>query len=291
MKFFLFISFVSAAFIPNIGFRCGKDFNGDICPESLCCSQYGWCGSSLDYCSMKNNCQSNCLDQTITSTSSIQIHATTSIASIATTSPIPSSTFVPFAYSCTKQKNIAMTFDDGPSEFTNDLLTYLSSNNIPATFFVIGQNIAPFKNVLKRMSDLNFKICNHSWDHSDFLTLTSSQIKTQITKTNALIQQITGTIPNCFRFPYLSFNSHVQKIVNDLGMSVIDVSLDTNDWKYFDTNPELIYQAFTNALPLNNAYISLQHDRLNVSVQMVPKIIQYIKSREYKLVSLHDCIY
>ncbi|MBA0561386.1 hypothetical protein Golob_018222, partial [Gossypium lobatum] len=40
--------------------QCGRQVGGALCPNDLCCSQYGWCGNTDDYCSPAKNCQSNC---------------------------------------------------------------------------------------------------------------------------------------------------------------------------------------------------------------------------------------
>ena len=156
------IQYIRAEYINGVGFRCGRDFNNDICPESLCCSQWGYCGNTSDYCNV--GCQSNC----VTTTSTISPPVTTSPVStlISFTSnvsppvtsivynvypvitPIPVPTPVSasiFRDSCNRERTIALTFDDGISDLTNDLLTYLSNNKIPATFFIIGNKINTYR--------------------------------------------------------------------------------------------------------------------------------------------------
>jgi peptidoglycan/xylan/chitin deacetylase (PgdA/CDA1 family) len=268
-----FISFVSAAYIDGIGFRCGRDFNNDICPDLLSCSGYGYCGSTIDYYGV--NCQSNC-----------NIPTTTSIV------PTPTAVSSIFRDSCNKEKTIALTFDDGPSDLTNDLLTYLSNNKIPATFFIIGNKINTYRSVIQRMYKLGFEIGTHTWDHSDLTLLTDPQIRLQVSRTNNLIKQITGKFPKYFRAPYLNYNERVDKIIREFNMLTVSVNLDTNDWKYQASDPSLIYKAFTDKLPniYNRGYISLQHDRYKPSVDLVPSIVSYIKSVNFTLVSMNDCL-
>jgi peptidoglycan/xylan/chitin deacetylase (PgdA/CDA1 family) len=317
MKSIVFlISFVSAGYIDGVGFRCGRDFNNDICPEALCCSEWGYCGTTIDYCNA--NCQSNCPTQLITSTTTIVpmsvtlstttivsmlvTSSTTTIVPISVTSsngypvitPTPTATMLPsiFRDSCNKKKTIALTFDDGISDLTNNLLTYLSNNKIPATFFIIGNKINTYRAVLKRMYKLGFEIGCHTWDHPDLTLLTDDEIRLEISQTNNLIKQVTGKFPKYFRAPYLSYDDRVDKIVREFNMLTVSVNLDSQDWVYQGSDPSMIYQAFTDTLPLSytKGYISLQHDRYKPSIDLVPSIVDYIKSVNYKIVSMNECL-
>lgn len=279
MIYLLFLfNFVLSEFIPGDGFRCGKLFSGDLCPNSECCSTWGYCGITIDYCGA--NCQSNCL--IYPTTTSLSLPTTTITTTPSASPPIPQ-----IKESCGANK-IALTFDDGISEYTNDLLSYLSVNNIKATFFVIGENAKKYPEVLKRMALLGFEIAVHSLTHPDFTTLTDTQMRYEIAQTVSIIKKLTKKTPRRFRFPYLAFNENALRIVAEFNLEIIGVSLDTNDWRYYDTNPELIYTAFSQ-MQKNKGYISLQHDRLNKSLELLPRIVKYIRDRNFKFVTLNNC--
>ena len=66
-----------------------------------------------------------------------------------------------------KRPMIALTFDDGPGEYTSELLDCLEENNAHATFFMLGQNVQNYQDDVKRMLELGCEIGNHSWDHAN----------------------------------------------------------------------------------------------------------------------------
>ena len=66
-----------------------------------------------------------------------------------------------------KRPMIALTFDDGPGEYTSELLDCLEENNAHATFFMLGQNVELYPDDVKRMLKLGCEIGNHSWDHKN----------------------------------------------------------------------------------------------------------------------------
>ena len=142
------------------------------------------------------------------------------------------------------------------------------------------------------MYKLGFEIGCHTWDHQDLTLLTDNEIRLEISKTNNLIKQVTGKFPKYFRAPYLSYDDRVDKIVREFNMLTISVNLDTNDWKYQASDPSLIYKAFTDTLilPYNRGYISLQHDRYPSSVSLVPSIVSYINSVNFKIISMDTCL-
>ena len=312
MKFILFcISFVSAGYV-DLVFRCGRDFNNDICPQNLSCSQYGFCGNTSEYSGV--GCQSNCLQNPSTTTLSIMTSTissntipTTTLSTVSsstlsviptktsstifstTSTNLPTLTYI-FKESCNTDKTIALTFDDGPSQYTYDFIIWLSNNKIPATFFIIGNKINSYITTIQQMSRLGFEIGCHTWDHTDLTTLTNAQIRSQISRTNDLIKKVTGKYPKYFRAPYLAYNSKVEAIIREFNMITISVNLDTNDWKYQSTNPELIYKAYTDNLPSSKGFITLQHDRYTPSLDLVPRIVDYIRSQNYRMVTIDECI-
>lgn len=72
------------------------------------------------------------------------------------------------SYNPEKHKpRIALTFDDGPGEYTDQLLDCLEENNAHATFFMLGQNVAGREATVQRMVDIGCELGNHSWDHPE----------------------------------------------------------------------------------------------------------------------------
>ncbi len=103
-------------------------------------------------------------------------------------------------------KYIALSFDDGPNTTTESkMLDVLAKHKVPATFFVIGNNIneESAKN-MKRALELGCEIGNHSLTHSMMSQMDEEQVKAEIEATSAMIEQITGQRPKFFRPPYIN---------------------------------------------------------------------------------------
>jgi peptidoglycan/xylan/chitin deacetylase (PgdA/CDA1 family) len=103
-------------------------------------------------------------------------------------------------------KYIALSFDDGPNLSTESkILDVLARHKVPATFFVIGQNInEESARNMKRALELGCEIGNHSLTHSMMSQMDEEQVKAEIEATSALIEKITGQRPKFFRPPYIN---------------------------------------------------------------------------------------
>ncbi|GAB6471916.1 hypothetical protein bcgnr5371_37220 [Bacillus cereus] len=127
---------------------------------------------------------------------------------------------------------IALTFDDGPDNYyTPKILDILGNKKVPATFFVVGQQIQWCPNMLKRIVKEGHALGNHSWSHPKFSNLTTSQIKEEISRTENEIAILTGERKTTlFRPPYGDFTNADLNLVSELGYKFILWSVDTLDW-------------------------------------------------------------
>ncbi len=110
---------------------------------------------------------------------------------------------------------ISLTFDDGPDAvITPMVLNLLEKYNIPASFFLIGQNITDetLPLIERELKDCCTIEC-HSWTHPDFTKLTVEQMTEEVEKTNAKIIEVTGIAPQLFRPPYIAVNDLVYETV------------------------------------------------------------------------------
>ena len=103
-------------------------------------------------------------------------------------------------------KYLALAFDDGPNLTTESrMLELLARHQVPATFFVIGENITDESaGNMKRAIEQGCEIGNHSFTHPMMTMLDEAQVKEEIETTSALIEQITGKRPTLFRPPYIN---------------------------------------------------------------------------------------
>lgn len=103
-------------------------------------------------------------------------------------------------------KYLALAFDDGPNLTTESrMLDILEKHKVPATFFVIGNNITDeTAENMKRAVRQGCEIGNHSWSHPMMSTMDEAQVKEEVEKTSALIEEIVGERPTLFRPPYIN---------------------------------------------------------------------------------------
>lgn len=126
------------------------------------------------------------------------------------------------------KKHIALTFDDGPNTETTPLvLEKLKKYDIPAVFFLVGDNITPESAKISRAAfGHGCEICSHSRTHTAMPELTAEEIRAEIEFTDSKIKEITGTAPRFFRPPYIA--------VNDVMLDNIDkifiAGIGAEDW-------------------------------------------------------------
>jgi peptidoglycan/xylan/chitin deacetylase (PgdA/CDA1 family) len=125
-----------------------------------------------------------------------------------------------------KHRVVALTFDDGPSGYTGQILDVLKANNVHATFFEIGQNVAGRSAVMKRILREGSVLGNHSWSHPNL----SGGGLGQLTSTQRAIRNATGYTPCVFRPPYGATSSTLVGQARSLGMDTILWDVDPRDW-------------------------------------------------------------
>jgi len=146
-------------------------------------------------------------------------------------SPI-SQVFGAFPYRVkTDQKLVALTFDDGPNEpYTSQLLDVLKREQVPATFFVVGQNLKKFQAVVKRAAAEGHTIANHSMSHEFSNYWKSLGFASEITQTQQLITQTTGQTPALFRPPWLFHTPWLLRSLKQQQLSPVSGTF-VKDWQ------------------------------------------------------------
>lgn len=184
----------------------------------------------------------------------------------------------------THKPRIALTFDDGPGEYTDELLDCLEQNNAHATFFMVGQNIGSWESTVQRMVDLGCEIGNHTWDHpSQTLTnMAIDDVVTEFQKTDDALQQACGQSASVARAPYGAAN---QDIYDAVQKPFFMWSLDTEDWKLMNADAD--YDAVMNG-DLTDGSIILMHDIHEPSVQAALRLIPDLVAKGYKLMTVSE---
>jgi poly-beta-1,6 N-acetyl-D-glucosamine synthase len=133
-------------------------------------------------------------------------------------------------------RTIALTFDDGPSDYTPEVLDVLEHYGVPATFFVIGAHIGAHQSVLRRMVAHGDEIGVHTFTHPDLGAVSASRESVEISTTQVAIAAVTGYTTDLLRPPFASEPSSLtpaewQAISRAGPYRVVLTDLDSEDWR------------------------------------------------------------
>ncbi len=128
-----------------------------------------------------------------------------------------------------KPKPIALTFDDGPSEWTRPLLDLLAWHHARATFFVLGQHIVEHESVLRLAITHGHEIAVPGWDHRPVDELSRSEIEEHLSRTGALVLLAGAKQVRWWRPPWHRTTPQALDAAEALGLSYCGVTLDTFD--------------------------------------------------------------
>ena len=181
---------------------------------------------------------------------------------------------------------VALTFDDGPSAYTERLLDTFKKYGGKGTFFVVGNIIDNRPEAVKRIVNEGHEIAGHSWNHRQLTNLSEQEIKDQMMSTRAKIYELTGYDAKLMRPPYGAFNDSVKAVAKSVDVSLINWSVDTLDWKYRDANT--VYNTI-----MEKAYdgaIILCHDLHKTTVDAMEKVIPALIEKGYQLVTVSELL-
>ncbi len=176
---------------------------------------------------------------------------------------------------------VALTFDDGPSKYTKEILETLKQNNSNATFFVLGNKIDDYSDTIIEMYNMGNEIGNHSYNHRWLTKLSEEEQREQIDKTQDVIKKYIGTSPIYLRPTYGSVNSKLRKNTN---LEIILWNVDTKDWKYKKVDT-IINNALKN---VKDGSIILMHDTYQRTSEAVKILVPQLIKDGYQLVTISE---
>lgn len=178
---------------------------------------------------------------------------------------------------------LALTFDDGPSKYTNKILDVLKKYDACGTFFLIGNKVDFYGDVLKRMLLEGSEIGNHSYDHKLLTRLSKADFQKEISKTQDAIKKVTGFTPTLFRPTYGGY-TNILKSYTDLKFVLWDV--DSRDWQV-KTKDKIIKNILPN---VKSGSIILMHDNHEYSLNALEDVLKSLKNQGYKFVTVSELL-
>ena len=184
-----------------------------------------------------------------------------------------------------KEKVLALTFDDGPHpDFTPKILEILKSENVVATFFVIGKMAEKHPELVKSIDSAGMEIANHTFSHVTLTKIPYAEILTEYRANNELVAKIISKSMAYCRPPGGDYDEQVIAAATAEKLKTVLWTDDPGDYARPGVN---VIEQRTLA-KLSNGGIILLHDGVDQTLQMLPQIIQYAKKLGYRFVSVSE---
>ena len=187
---------------------------------------------------------------------------------------------------CSVQRCIALTFDDGPSDYTPSLLKTLAENDALATFYILGRNLAGREETLRAMAAAGHQIGNHTVNHPRMSEQPQTMIVSEIIGARDALAPYPKNGSETFRPPYGLYNNTVLAAAAAAGYSVTMWSIDPSDYRTKD--PAIVVErVLAQARP---GAVVLSHDTLEHSEVAYRTIIPELRKAGYELVTVDQLL-
>lgn len=190
----------------------------------------------------------------------------------------------------TDKKQVALTFDiSWGEERAGPILDVLEQKGLKkATFFLSSPWAETHPDLVKRIVDMGFEIGSHGHRHDNYSTYNEQQIRTQISKADHILTEITGKKPKLIRFPNGDFDKRVLRIADQMGYKTIQWDTDSLDWMNPGTD-KIIQRVVKKAHPGD---IILMHasDSCKQTREALPVIIDKLREKGYEFVTVSELI-
>ena len=183
-------------------------------------------------------------------------------------------------------KVVYLTIDDGPSEYTDEIIKILNKNNVKATFFMINGNMKAYpeqvKNIVENGNTAGFHSVTHDI-HKLYVSKTSA--KEEFDTNQATFKKITGQTSKVIRLPFGSKPYTPRASYNELvdsGYKLWDWTLDTEDWR--STSSQIMENVKKYSSGSDNVVL-LMHERKQ-TVEILDEMIKYLKSEGFEILPI-----
>lgn len=185
-------------------------------------------------------------------------------------------------------KKIAFTMDCGShNRYVPTILDILDQYGVKITFFVTGKFAADNPDLVREMAARGHEVGNHSWTHPDFDTLSKEQIYSELTRTNDLLEALTGQTVTVFRPPYGHCSGITRSIVNALGMSAVRWTHESMDARSEASQQNSLKYSTRD---LTGGSIILTHTSAGCTVAVLDQILQYYQDNGFEVVPVSQLL-
>ena len=189
-----------------------------------------------------------------------------------------------YGRSFSREKKIALTFDDGPNQETLRILEILKRYDIKATFFFLGNQIEQFPDITRRAKQEGHAVGMHGFEHIKMCELNDEDFIETIQKTQKVFLEILRDKPDYFRPPFGMITKDQIKFLFKKGIKTIVWSVQSDDYRPETTMGEIVNNVREKAYP--GAVVLLHNNEKTISA--LPQIIQILKKEGYSFYKIPD---
>eukprot|EP00743_Colponemidia_sp_Colp-15_P007864 GILK01008517.1.p1 GENE.GILK01008517.1~~GILK01008517.1.p1 ORF type:complete len:275 (+),score=32.95 GILK01008517.1:45-827(+) len=194
-------------------------------------------------------------------------------------------------------RGLALSFDDGPADYTGQLLDTLKQYGVKATFFLIGQSAKDKPDLVKRMAAEGHTIASHTWSHANLTQLGESdeaELIRQIEDTEKLLAEITGERPYLIRPPYGAISPKVRQYLASRDYTIVMWNLGCVDW--FFKSQDTLLPMYLNGIA-DTGGLLVMHDWVQDSALRVGELLQEFMGPGHtanpqgrRILSMQECL-
>lgn len=187
----------------------------------------------------------------------------------------------------TNKKVVAITFDDGPSTYTKEVLDILDKHTAKATFFCVGKNIENESTLFKSIIERGHSVGNHTYSHSKDIGFSwTKTVIAEIEKTDEVIEKYRGSKPKYYRPPFGVTNPRIARAINKTKHEVIGWNIRSLDTLIHDENK--IHNRIVRQIQPGS--IILLHDTSERSVHVLERLLIHLDSINYRSVTVEELL-
>lgn len=186
-----------------------------------------------------------------------------------------------------RQPRIALTYDDGPTEHTEELLDVLAAAGAGATFFVTGESVEARPEVLRRIAaDPRMEIGGHSLTHPDLRTVSDEQARAEVVECQELVEKVSGRSVRLYRPPSGQADARTRRWTSESGQAIVMWTVSSLDWLHQSAQKTA---SIVTRSP-RDGDIVLLHDSQGSTVRGTELILQALTRRGFRFVTVSELL-
>lgn len=184
---------------------------------------------------------------------------------------------------------VALTFDEGPSSYTQQILDVLEEKGVKATFFLQGETVEQNPSAAKAIADAGHEVGSNAYSDTNLTKLSSDDLRSQLTQGFDAIETATGTTTTLLRAPYAAFSTENWAAGMDLVSAVVSWNIDSGDWLL--PGADDVVDTVMGSVRNGNIVLLTDNEATGAqTVEAIGALIDQLQEQGYKIVTLSDLV-